>query len=458
MRARHPLIHGILYAGLLVCASSSAQFSAQHNLKGFDDYYGTYAPRGDCNREPRITLDDSGFTFRYGGHVTHPATVATAAGMFGRQDTLLAFFPFPTGVTHGESGLEAADAGPLLLALNTQAFTLDLSASNPKAPLTPLQQALIKHSPYAKCGTHTHATSANATPAPAYPVKLNFGASAPEPDAAQAAAIARAAATDFRDFNHPQHPAYALALADLNDDGRTDLLVQYGDGAFCGSAGCSGVIVMATARGYANHAVRLPNFYGRIDVLADRHHGMHDVRFGDGPAWQWNGTQYDANRSTGGSDSTAGPTPADDAAAGSQAPPWKTAQAAGHPLMAYATPIDSTIKRLFVSCRQGQPLLTMLTTAPRPAGPVTLTFVFRGWSLNQPMQRNIYNTNLWMADLSHSDLPLWLAHRGNTATTRKLARAADMAFLRINGRMEGEISLKDSTVSTRTALRTCYRY
>jgi hypothetical protein len=63
-----------------------------------------------------------------------------------------------------------------------------------------------------------------------------------------------------------------------------------------------------------------------------------------------------------------------------------------------------------------------------------------------------------MADLARSDLPEWLAHRGNTPTTSELARLADMAFLRINGAMEGQISLTNSTAATRAALQSCYRY
>lgn len=293
------------------------------------------------------------------------------------------------------------------------------------------------------------ASSANPTPwrdamaAGATALRINMHGDAIKPTAAQTAAIRLAAADDIKEFNHPEQGGYSVATVDLNGDGRLDLIVQYDDMAFCGSSGCSGVIVMATARGYADDVIDLPNFYGEIDVLPAMHHGMHDLRYGDGPVWKWNGKEYDV---------------AKDDLPGSGAAPWKTARAPGHPLMAYATPIDSVIKRILVACEQGQPLLMVLTKQRLPAGPVTLTFVFRGWAVNAPLQRNASNTNLWMADLSHSDLPEWLAHRGDTATTRELARLADMAFLRVNGRMEGEISLKDSTAATRSALATCYRY
>lgn len=451
MQTRHPLIHGILYAGLLVSASSNAQFRADPNLKGsgLDGNYGIYAPRGDCTREPRITVDDSGFTFRYGQHVTHPPTVATAGGGFGRQDTLLAFFPFPTGVTQGKSGLEAAGAGPLLMALDTRAFTLTLSASNPRVPLTPLQQALIKHSPYARCGAPgaaSHATGQFAATAADTGVrKINVSQPADQikPTAAQTTAIRRAAAADIKEFNHPEQRGYVVAQADLNNDGRPDLLVRYDDMAFCGSHGCSGVIVMATPNGYSGKAISLPNFYGEIDILPTKHGGMHDLQFGDSPIWKWNGKEYAIAKAD---------------LPGANAPAWVTRQATGHPMMAVATPIDSTIKNLLVFCERSTPLLAVVTKMPRPAGPATLTFVFRGWTVNVPLQQNTQETRLWVANLSRSDLPMWLAHRGTNSQTSELARLADMSFLRINGAMEGQVSLKNSTAATQAALSSCYRY
>jgi hypothetical protein len=276
----------------------------------------------------------------------------------------------------------------------------------------------------------------------AYPLKIDFDKDAIRPTPAQTAAIRRAAAGDIKEFNHPEQGGYRVALADLNDDGRPDLLVQYDDMAFCGSAGCSGAIVMATPHGYANRKIDLPNFGGDISVLAGKHHGMHDLRFGDSPVWRWNGRAYAIAK---------GDLP------GANAPGWQTRNAAGRTLaMAVAT--DSVIKTLSVFCNQGKPVLAMLVKARPPAGSVTLTFVFRGWTVNVPMGQGNRDGSLWLADLSRSDLPQWLAHRGRTRTTRKLARLADMAYLRVNGGLQGQISLKNSTAATESALGSCYRY
>lgn len=294
--------------------------------------------------------------------------------------------------------------------------------------------------PLAMLAANGAASGAQST---SYPLAIDFGKDAIKPSAAQTAAIRRVAADDIKDFVHPDQEGYAVALADLNDDGRADLLVQYDDMAFCGSSGCSGLIVMAAATGYATQSIGLPNF-GTLAVLPAMHHGMHDLQFnGDSPIWHWNGNAYDIEA-------------ADKPFA--NAPAWQTRQATGHPMMAVATPIDSTIKNLLVFCEQGTPLLAMVTEASRPAGPATLTLGFRGWTVNVPMQQSPQDPRLWVANLSRSDLPLWLAHRGTTPTTNELARLADMSFLRINGEMQGEISLKDSTATTQAALAGCYRY
>jgi hypothetical protein len=274
----------------------------------------------------------------------------------------------------------------------------------------------------------------------ASPGRLEFNI---KPTPTQSAAIRRAAAADLADCEHPAGECYAVALADLNDDAHPDLIVQYSSAAgFCGSTGCSGVIVMATPQGYARKSIRLPNF-GWATVLPATHHGMHDLQYnGDSPIWKWNGKEYDVDKAD---------------LPGANAPPWQTRHTAAGTL-AMVVAIDSGIKTVSVFCSQGKPLLAILMKKRPRAGPVTLTFVFRGATVNVPMSQANSDATLWMADLSGSDLPQWLAHGGNTSVTRELARLAEMAFLRINGVMQGEISMKDSARTTRAALGACYRY
>lgn len=431
---------------VLMLVAGGAQAVTLHDLKGQHpgSIYGTYAPRGDCKREPRITVDASGFMYRYRAHAVHPSTFEWAVSYGGPDYNGITEWVFPFPVSE-------SDFGRVLMIVNpderagTMRFEADLA---PGQSLNDLQAALVRGSPYAKCGVQP------TPPAPAQPasrrggmaiattLKINVGKDAIEPTPAQTAAIRRAAADDIKEFNHPEQGGYGIALADLNNDGRPDLIVQYDDMAFCGSAGCSGLIVMATAHGYASKKIDLPNFYGEIDVLPTTHHGMRDLRYGDSPVWKWDGKDYAIDKAD---------------APGSGAPPWQTRNAAGRTL-AMAIAIDSVIKDVTVFCNQGKPVLAVLAKARPPVGPVTLTFVFRGWTVSVPMTPGNRDATLWLADLSRSDLPQWLAHRGRTPTTSELARLAEVSYLRINGGMQGQISLEGSTAATQAALADCYRY
>src|SRR3546814_15796484 len=79
-----------------------------------------------------------------------------------------------------------------------------------------------------------------------------------KPTVVQPNAIRLAAAADIADFIPPTGDDYVVGQADLHDDGRTDLIVQYDAIGFRGSRGCSGVSVMAPAHGSAPNTARRP--------------------------------------------------------------------------------------------------------------------------------------------------------------------------------------------------------
>jgi len=118
-----------------------------------------------------------------------------------------------------------------------------------------------------------------------------------DPTDSQRAAIRRAAAADFVDAQEVTGRAleYAVGQADLNDDGRPDLLVQYVDAYFCGSGGCSTVLVMATPEGYSAKALRLLVLVQpgeQLTVMDTQHLGMRDLRYESGYVSTWNGEAY----------------------------------------------------------------------------------------------------------------------------------------------------------------------
>ncbi|MGH8213736.1 MAG: hypothetical protein ACREPP_10970, partial [Rhodanobacteraceae bacterium] len=89
----------LLCASLVALVSPPASAVTLHGLKNsqLDDIYGAYAPRGDCSREPKIALDDSGMTFKLGGKSTHSGTVEYALTYGGPEYAGISrwIFPFP---------------------------------------------------------------------------------------------------------------------------------------------------------------------------------------------------------------------------------------------------------------------------------------------------------------------------------------------------------------------------
>lgn len=108
-----------------------------------------------------------------------------------------------------------------------------------------------------------------------------------KPTAEQTATAERALRPEDRGL------VYAVGMADINGDGKPDLIAQFGSSLYCGTTGCSGFIVLATAHGYASHVIDLPNFQERLRVLDQSHHGMHDLRFDNASyVFKWNGKAY----------------------------------------------------------------------------------------------------------------------------------------------------------------------
>jgi hypothetical protein len=116
-----------------------------------------------------------------------------------------------------------------------------------------------------------------------------------KPTPAQAAAVKRAMHTEWAEVEQTEgHPvSYGVGEADLNGDGRPDLLLQADDMAYCGSGGCGAWALLATPQGYSTKAITLANFGRWLFVRAEVHHRMHDLRYDDANyVFRWNGRSY----------------------------------------------------------------------------------------------------------------------------------------------------------------------
>lgn len=115
------------------------------------------------------------------------------------------------------------------------------------------------------------------------------------PTAAQTAAVRRALPGDFRLAEQMSHRPlqFTVGFADLNGDGRPDLIIHYTDQGWCGSSGCLAYALLAGPGGYSTHAIALVYFVGTMTVLDSIHHGMHDLRYDDSTyVFHWTGTAY----------------------------------------------------------------------------------------------------------------------------------------------------------------------
>jgi hypothetical protein len=119
-----------------------------NDLRGFEDLFGRYAPGGNCKTEPRIIVEQNGFTFEWGGKqdkVTKPEFGAA----YGPPDYAgITRWFFPYRIKDGYSILmtfnPAEKKGTLTIEPQDEGY-----AGGP--PLSPLNAALVKGSPYARC-------------------------------------------------------------------------------------------------------------------------------------------------------------------------------------------------------------------------------------------------------------------------------------------------------------------
>jgi hypothetical protein len=129
-------------------AAGPAHAVELHDLKGLEDIFGRYAPAGDCKRQPLILVDVTGLTFTVGGKsqkVTNPEFAAS----FGPADYAgISRWILPFRLKDGYSILMTFNAnetkGALLIDPQDEGYAGGLK-------LSPLNQALVSGSPYARC-------------------------------------------------------------------------------------------------------------------------------------------------------------------------------------------------------------------------------------------------------------------------------------------------------------------
>ena len=118
------------------------------DLKGFNALFGRYAPAGDCKREPRIVVDATGLTFEWGGRKVKPASFEYAASYGPHDYAGISVWFFPFILKDGYSVLMTFNSGEVKGVLTIEPHD-EGYAGGP--PLSPLNAALVKGTPYRKC-------------------------------------------------------------------------------------------------------------------------------------------------------------------------------------------------------------------------------------------------------------------------------------------------------------------
>lgn len=118
------------------------------SLDGLDDIFGRYAPGGDCQREPRLTVDRTGIVFEIAGEREKVTSMEYAASYGGNSYEGIGRWIFPWGRDGDYPVLLAFHAAEERGALVIEGH----AAGGPGGPpLAPKHAALVKGSPYRIC-------------------------------------------------------------------------------------------------------------------------------------------------------------------------------------------------------------------------------------------------------------------------------------------------------------------
>jgi len=417
-------------AGLLAVAAAlmpgGAAAVTLTSLKGqgFEAIYGSYAPRGDCSAEPRLTIGDEGFTFRATGRTVTSRRFEYAASYMGPdyQGISSVFFPFPAG---------DYNFGPVLMIVNDGekrgVIRIEADLAPGQRP-DPFHAALTRGSPFLLCKGTAAAGAVPAKPAPAAPARAAMPL-----DWSMLPGAAGRYPGDIDLFGKGQ---IAAALKGLLGP---KMAVLERAMNVSGPLGRQGAIYYLS--GNAPHRGGMDQAYVLLDSA------RRAVEAG-----LWENGRLTVYRTS----ARRVPPPAEiaqlldrsppETALAAPGPPWETRPVQGRTPLAFISAAASPdIESFSLFCDRGKPALALLLNKPARGAAVTVSWVFAGGMVSVPMVRGNRESTFWQAGLAGSPLP------------QMLVRQSGSVYFRINGEMQGEASLAGSTAAVRTALASCAR-
>ena len=423
---------GLAACAIATIAAASAQALPLSSFKdqGVDHIFGSYAPRGDCSKVPRVTIDEKGMTFRANGREIKPPRVEYALTFMGQSyDGIMAvFFPFP---------VSSNDFGRVLMYVNDDEkrgvirFESDLPRGQRPASF---HAAFTGGGPFTLC----QGSALAGTPLP------------PRPEPAVAVQGIPAEWTNLASLVGKYPGSYAKDNIDLFDKGTlaAALKARMGPKMAALRTNLSAVSPLQRAGNYyylsgnAQHQGGVEQAYIIIDParravqvgLWERgkltvYPSASGVRLPIAPEIK---TLLDKSPPE-----TAVPLPGT---------PWEVVPVQGRAPMAYVSAAASpNIEALSLYCEGGKPYMAMLLNKPSADNAMTMTWNFSGRLVSISVQRANANGTQWIGGVTGTQLVPLLMQQSGTV------------MLRINGRLEGEASLSNSIAVLRDTLRGCVR-
>jgi hypothetical protein len=422
--------NAVCVLGLL--ASTTAQAAPLTSLRdqGLDHTFGSYAPRGDCSQEPRLTIAETGMTFRANGREVKPARVEYAVSFFGQMDVgnLAVFYPFP---------VSNSNFGPVIMFVNDGnkpgviRFESDLA---PGQRADPFHAAFTGGGLFALCKGSASAARPAASP----------------PQVAATGPVIPAEWNNLASLVGKFPGSNATGAIDLFDKGAVAAALRARMGPKMAALQTNLSVTAPLQRsgnvfwlsGNAPQQGGVEQAYVMIDPA------RRDVQVG---LWERGKlTVYPPLR---------GPrmplpselrTMLDNSPPETAVPlpgtPWEVVPVQGRAPIAYVSAAASpNIEALSLYCEGGKPFMAMLLNKPAGGNGMTMSWNFAGRLVNIPVQRANGQGTQWIGGLAGTPLLDLLAQQRGTV------------MLRINGRDEGEASLESALPVLRTAMRGCAR-
>ena len=405
-------------------AASSANAVTINGLQGsgFEHIYGSYAPGGDCAREPSVTIGNAGMTFRANGRAVTAARIEYAASFFGGayEGDALAFFPFPRS---------DSDFGPVLLFVNEEELgTVRIEAeTEPGQRLDPFHAAIART--YQLCpGTGNGVASpavAEIVPVPGRPLEW----------------------TNLPDMVGRYPGSYAKNNIDLFDKGTIAAALRTALG--------EKMSVLETNLSTVTPLQRQGNLYYIMGNAP--HRGGEDQAYVLMDATKRAvqiGLWEQGKLTVYGSASGRLPEPPEvremlarspgETANAAPGTPWEILPVQGRAPVAYVEAAASpSITSITLYCENGRPYMAMLLNKPSTGTRSTMTWNFAGRLVNISVQRADNAGTYWVGGIA------------GTPLIEHLMVHKDVAYLRIDGRLEGEASLANAPGALRATMRQC---